>query len=198
ALSRRLGHTVMCSRRGYTMIAETDQTSAMFDKAVEVHRRCGVKSELLGRKALEAHLPAIDPRRVVAALTLHDGGVAPHHAVMKAYLAACATRGVRVHYRTPVTGFERTGKRIAAVLVGDHRIAADSVVIAAGAHNALVAEMAGVKLAGHGMRIEAMALEPIRPLIHPALALIDSLAYMHQTARGEVVGGVEVPERPRM
>jgi hypothetical protein len=37
------------------------------------------------------------------------------------------------------------------------------------------------------------AVEPIRPLIRPALALIDSLAYLHQTARGEVVGGVEVP-----
>jgi sarcosine oxidase subunit beta len=197
-LSRRLGHNVMFSRRGYTMIAETDQTAAMFDAALDVHRRCGVRSELLSGKRLQAHLPAIDHRRVTAALTLRDGGVAPHHAAMKGYLAACIERGVRVHYRMPVTGFERTGRRISAVQSGDHRIEADSVVIAAGAHNTIVAKMAGVALAGYGMRIEAMALEPIRPLIRPALALIDSLAYFHQTARGEIVGGVEVPERPRM
>ena len=131
-------------------------------------------------------------------MTLPDGGVAPHHAVMKGLLAACVEQGVRVNYRTPVTGFERTGNRIAAVQVGDHRIQADSVVVAAGAHNLIIAQMAGVPLAGYAMRIEAMALEPIRPLIRPALALIDRLAYLHQTARGEVVGGVEVPERPRM
>jgi sarcosine oxidase, subunit beta len=58
--------------------------------------------------------------------------------------------------------------------------------------------MADVAIAGLSMRIEAMALEPVRALIRPAVALIDSLCYLHQTARGEVVGGTEVPERPRM
>jgi sarcosine oxidase, subunit beta len=43
-----------------------------------------------------------------------------------------------------------------------------------------------------------MALEPTGPMLRPALALIDSLCYLHQTARGEVVGGTEVPERPHM
>jgi len=197
-LSRKLGHNVMFSRRGYTMIAETEQTAAMFEHAAEVHRQCDVKSELLSLEKLKAHLPAINHGRVKSALNLVDGGVAPHHAAMKAYRAACEARGVVVHYRTAVTGFERTGPRIAAVHVGDQRIEADSVVVAAGAHNLMVAQMAGVSLAGYAMRIEAMALEPIRPLIRPALALIDRLCYLHQTARGEIVGGTEIPERPRM
>jgi sarcosine oxidase subunit beta len=197
-LSRKLGHNVMFSRRGYTMIAETEATAAMFTRAIEVHRECGVRSEILSEQRLKALLPAIDHRRVRSALHLFDGGVAPHHAGMKAYRAACAARGVDVRYRTAVTGFERNGARIAAVHVGDHRIEADAVVIAAGAHNPEVAAMAGVALAGYGMRIEAMALEPIRPLIRPALALIDRLCYLHQTARGEIVGGTEIPERPRM
>lgn len=103
-----------------------------------------------------------------------------------------------VVYRTPVTGIERSGGRVAAVTVGEHRIAADSVMVAAGGHNPEVAALAGVTPPGFGMRIEAMALEPVCPLIRPAIALIDSLCHMHQTGRGEVVGGTEVPERPRM
>ncbi|HYB09535.1 MAG TPA: FAD-binding oxidoreductase [Alphaproteobacteria bacterium] len=197
-LSRTLGHNVMFSRRGYTMIAETDQTAAMFERAADVHRKCDVKSELLNSERLRTHLPAIDRRRVKSALNLVDGGIAPHHAAMKAYRAACEARGVVINYRTAVTGFERTGARISAVHVGDQRIETDSVVVAAGAHNLVVAEMAGVSLPGYAMRIEAMALEPIRPLIRPALALIDRLCYLHQTARGEIVGGTEIPERPRM
>lgn len=197
-LSRTLGYNVMFSRRGYTMIAQTGATAAMFEKAEEVQRHCGVASRLLGAAELRKVLPAIAQDRVVAALHLDDGGVAPHHAAMMAYLAACRERGVTVRYRTAVTRLERTNGHIAAVHVDSHRIQADTVVIAAGAHSTELAAMAGVALDGYGMRIEAMALEPIRPLIGPALALIDRLCYLHQTARGEVVGGTEVPERPRM
>jgi sarcosine oxidase subunit beta len=196
-LSRRLGHNVMFARRGYSMIAETEKTAAMFEAAIEVHRNCGVRSRMLTSRQLRSQLPAIDHRRVTATLTLRDSGVAPHHAAMKALLAACRERGVTVRYQTPVTGLERTAGRIGAVHVGDRRIEADTVAIAAGGQNLILAGMAGVALAGYAMRIEAMALEPIRPLIRPALALIDRLCYLHQTARGEIVGGVEIPERPR-
>jgi sarcosine oxidase subunit beta len=197
-LSKRLGHNVMFSRRGYTMIAETEKTAAMFEAALKVHGDHGVRSEILTESALGRLLPALDRRKVRRALHLRDGGVAPHHAAMKALLAACSERGVDIRYRTAVTGFERSNARVSAVLVGDQRIAADTVLIAAGAHNVQIAELAGVKLAGFGTRIEAMALEPVRPLIRPALALIDRLVYLHQTARGEIVGGIDVPERPRM
>jgi sarcosine oxidase subunit beta len=194
-LSRTLGHNVMFSRRGYAMIAQTATTAAMFEKALEVHRQCGVSSRLLGRAGLRQTLPAIAQDRVVEALYLNDGGIAPHHAAMKAYLAACLDRGVTIRYRSAVTRLERSNGRISVVYVGDHRIDAQSVVVAAGPHNLDLAAMAGVALA---MRIEAMALEPIRPLIGPALALIDRLCYLHQSPRGEVVGGTEVSERPRM
>lgn len=197
-LSAKLGENVMFTRRGYTMVAEQAPTADMLDGAAKVHKQCGVHSYLLSESQLASVLPAINRKRVAAALHLPDGGVAPHHAAMKGLYATCLRRGVDIRYRTAVTGFERTGDRISAVLVGDHRIDADTVVVAAGAHNGEIAGLIGVPLDGYSMRIEAMALEPTRPLIRPALALIDSLAYFHQTSRGEVVGGVEIPERPRM
>jgi sarcosine oxidase subunit beta len=48
------------------------------------------------------------------------------------------------------------------------------------------------------MRIEAMALEPLKPMIGPAVSLQDRLCYLHQTARGEIVGGAEVSETPQL
>jgi sarcosine oxidase subunit beta len=195
-LSKRLRHNVMFSPRSYTVIAEQDATAAMFEDALPVHREVGVRSEILGRQALKEHLPAIAHQRVKAALRLFDGGVAPHHAVMKGYLAACRERGVAIHYRRAVTGVEMTGGHISAAFVGHHRVAADALVVAAGASNSALATQMGASLAGYPMRIEAMALEPVRPLIGPALSLQDRLCYLHQTARGEVVGGAEVAERP--
>jgi sarcosine oxidase subunit beta len=197
-LSQTLGHNVMFSRRGYTMIAHTEKTAAMFQRAAEVHRACGVISRPLGQAGMRKVLPAIAREHIVEALHLEEGGIAPHHAVMKGYLAACREWGVDVRYRTKVTQIERSNGAVTAVVVGDERVMADTVVIAAGAHSVEVVTLAGAALDGYGMRIEAMALEPIRPLIGPALALIDKLCYLHQTPRGEVVGGTEVPERPRM
>jgi sarcosine oxidase subunit beta len=192
-LSRRLGHNVMYTRRGYAIIAESEATGAIIDTAAETHRQIGIRSELLGADRLRRVLPAADQGRIRAALFLPDGGIAPHHAAMRGALEACRARGVQVFYQTPVTGFERTGNRIDAVLCGDRRMAADLTVICAGAHSTDLAELAGVELDAEAFRIEAMATEPLRPVIGPALALIDRLTYLHQTARGEIVGGSEMP-----
>ena len=197
-LSRTLGHNIMFSQRGYTIIAHTDKTASMFERAVGVHRAHGLRSRLLGQAGMKKVLPAIARQTIAEALHLDDGGIAPHHAVMKGYLAACKARGIAVHYRTRVTQIERSNGAVRGVLVGEELVKADTVVIACGAHTPDVALLADAPINGYGMRIEAMALEPIRPLIGPALAIIDRLCYLHQTPRGEVVGGVEVPERPRM
>src|SRR5690606_38515190 len=58
--------------------------------------------------------------------------------------------------------------------------------------------LAGIEVPGFPMRIEAMALEPVRPILRSAIALPDRLCYLHQTARGEIVGGAEVAERPQV
>lgn len=196
-LSKRLRHNIMFSPRSYTVIAERGSTADMFEKALQAHREEGVRSAILDRRALKEHLPSIAHERVTSALRLFDGGVAPHHAVMKAYRAACEAKGVTIRYRRTVTGFEKSAGRVSAVLVGDARIDADAVVVAAGPGSLTLAGEMGVALAGYPMRIEAMALEPMQPLIGPALSLQDRLCYLHQTARGEVVGGAEVAERPQ-
>jgi sarcosine oxidase subunit beta len=197
-LSRTLGHNVMFSRRGYTMLAHTEKTAGIFDGALEVHRAHGVRSRRLSRNGLRKVLPALAHEPVTGALHLEDGGIAPHHAVMKAYLAACRSQGVEVRYHARVTDIERANGAVSGVVVGEARVKTEAVLLAAGGHSVEAAALAGVSLDGYGMRIEAIALEPIRPLIGPGLAVIDKLCYLHQTPRGEIVGGVEVPERPRI
>ena len=191
-LSRRLGHNVMYTRRGYVLVAESEQTKSVMDVAEITHRECGVRSERLTRARMTEVLPAADQNRIVDMIHLADGGTAPHHAVMKGALAACREKGVEVRYGTSVTGFERQNGRISAVLCDELRIDAGLVVIAAGAYSTDLAEKADVELEAQPFRIEAMASEPVRPLIGPAVALIDRLTYVHQTARGEIVGGSEL------
>jgi sarcosine oxidase subunit beta len=178
-------------------LAEQPPTGELLTQTRKLHERCGIESRLLSPRELRSVLPAVAHDRVHSSLLLPGSGVAPHHAAMHAFLTACTARGVKVSYRTRVITVEKHSGYVTGVQTDKGFIGSDTVVIAAGAHSPKIAGMAGVELEGYAMRLEAMALEPTRPLITPAVALLDRLCYMHQTARGEVVGGCEVAERPQ-
>jgi sarcosine oxidase, subunit beta len=196
-LSRRLRRNVMFSRRGYLMLAERASTAARFDEALEVHRQFGVRSKRISPSELHRLAPAIRRTTIVDAIYLPDGGVAPHQAAMTAYLGAARELGVRVSYGSPVTEVERSASRAVRVAGARFSIRCDTLVVAAGASSNAVMRLLGAELAAQPTRIEAMALEPVRALLRPAVAFIDRLCYVSQTARGEIVGGTEVPESPR-
>jgi sarcosine oxidase, subunit beta len=196
-LSKRLRHNVMFSRRGYLLLAERPETAANFDLALATHARHGVASRRVSGQQLRDIAPALNATRIEDAIYFEDGGTAPHHAAMHAYLHACLEADVCVEYQAPVIRIERAGAGACAVIGRDFEIEVSSVVLAAGGFTNAVVRAADLELPGFPLRLEAMALEPVRPVIRPAMAFIDSLCYLSQTARGEIVGGAEVPERPR-
>jgi sarcosine oxidase subunit beta len=182
----------MFTRRGYIVVAESDRTAAIGEESLATHRALGVASHPLTVAEFAARVPLFERSRVRHCYVFEDGGMAPHHAVMKGLRAACLERGVALCYGTKVTGIERTGDRVSGIRIGDTRIEADAVAICAGGLSSEVAAMAGVELEGRAWRIEACASEPMRPVLGPALALLDRTVYVHQSGRGEVVGGCEV------
>ena len=196
-LSRELKSNVMFSRRGYLLVAEKERTAAGFAEAISLHRRHDVRSRRVSRSDLAAIAPALDTKTVEDAIYLADGGVAPHNAAMVAYREACQRLGVRIAYGMPVNRIYCSGFCVTGVAGNDFEIRCDTLLVAAGAATNEVIRLCGIQMPGHPMRIEAMALEPSRPVLRPGLALIDRLCYLSQTARGEIVGGAEVPERPQ-
>ncbi len=197
-LSRRLKRNVMFSRRGYLLIAERERTAGSFEGAVDLHRRMGVRSRRVNLQELANLAPAIRQHSIRDAIYLPDGGVAPHQAAMVGYLEAARELGVQVRYQTPITGISRSGGQIVGVSGEGFDIEFEQIVIAAGASTNGVAGLLGADVPAHPLRIEAMALEPVRPILQPGVAFIDRLCYVSQTARGEIVGGTEVPESPQL
>lgn len=191
-LSRRIGYNVMYSARGCAIVAESDRTLAMLDTAAETHRTLNLQSKLLTPEELGRIAPAVAIERLRGAIFLRDGGTAPHHAAMKGALQVARSRGVQVRYGTKVTGIDRENGRASAVVVAGQRIKANLIVVAAGGQATDVANMAGVELEAVPFRIEACATEPVRPLFRPAISFVDRMTYLHQTARGEIVGGSEI------
>jgi sarcosine oxidase subunit beta len=182
----------MFSRRGYVVLAESEHTAAICEHMLRTGCEHGIDVRPLPADEFSRRLPAVNHARVKSAMIFDAGGMAPHHAVMKGLRAACEERGVILRYQTTVTGIEREGERIAALLLGEERLAIDLTVIAAGTFSPDIARMAGLELEGRPWRLEACAIEPTRAALGPALAMLDRTVYMHQTARGEIVGGCEV------
>jgi sarcosine oxidase subunit beta len=196
-MSRTLGENVMYTRRNYLIVAQSEKTARMLEPAIAIHREHGLSSDLIDAVALKKLAPCMDVSTAQCAVQLHDGGVAPHHAAMKGILKAAQRAGVRIEYQRPVTAIERDGRRIRAIVAGSETIPCDLAVLASGAQSPAVGRLAGLEVPGFPQRIEAIALEPVRPILRPAIACPDRLLYLHQTARGEIVGGTEVPERPQ-
>ena len=61
-----------------------------------------------------------------------DGGTARHDAVAWGYAKHASERGVEIHQRTEVTGFERAGDRVTHVKTNRGTIAAGQVLQAVG------------------------------------------------------------------
>jgi sarcosine oxidase subunit beta len=195
-LSNTLGQNVMFTRRGYIIVAENAATMERLRGMRALHADVGYPSVLKSPQEIRVLEPLIEAREIAGGLHLPEGGVAPHHAVMKGYLAACKARGVTVRYGIEVTDAQRRDEMVTALRANGEWIPCDIAVLAAGAYSVAVGAALGAPVPGFPMRIEAMALEPVRPILRSAIALPDSLCYLHQTARGEIVGGAEVPERP--
>jgi glycine oxidase len=78
--------------------------------------------------------------------------------LIEALRAACAGAGVNLHASTPVTGLQLAGERVTGVRAADSIIAADAVLVAAGAWTAHLSP-------------EVAAAAPIRPAKGQGLAL---------------------------
>jgi sarcosine oxidase subunit beta len=191
-LAAELGANTLFTPAGYLVLAGTDAQLAMLRRSAALHRELGVRTEVVAEDGVHTAVPALSPEIVAGGLYQHDAGFAHHDATVWAYVAACARRGVEVHAGTPVTGMRRDGERVVGVATPRGSVSAPLVIDAAGGRAREVAAMAGLALPTVTGRLEALVTESCRPFLRPGIALLQLLAYGHQTARGEFVGGTEI------
>src|SRR5690606_2030177 len=106
-----------------------------------------------------------------------------------------ATRlGARLHTRTEVLAIDaaRGGGFIVHTSRGSVR--ARRVVCAAGAWSPSVARMVGVGLPTYQVRHEICSSEPLKAFLKPMVSELGSGLYFSQSMRGEIVGGVSLPD----
>jgi sarcosine oxidase subunit beta len=130
---------------------------------------------------------------VAASFNPRDGVVFPWP-FLWGYAHRAAELGAQIHTYTRVLGIERRGDGRFDVRTSKGTIRADRVINAAGAWSPEIAALLGVKLPNHPHRHEILSTEPLKPFLKPLVSVLSSGLYFSQSMRGEIVGGITVPD----
>lgn len=190
-LSGELDFNVMFTRCGYAVLAATSTEMKTFRGFVELQKSFGLDTRLMDRNEVVQRIPALNPKTAAGALFQTGGGYARHDAVIWAYERAARLLRVEIRPFTEVINVIVENNEVTGIKTATEHIATRTVVNAAGGHAGRIAAMVNVELPTQVYRLEMLATEPLKPFLPFALSSPHTLSYMHQTTRGEFVGGAE-------
>jgi sarcosine oxidase subunit beta len=193
-MSRDLGFNIMYSQRGQLTLAHSDATMRSFHLRAEMGKHVGTRIEVVDARTVKELVPLLNldiggMHEVLGGLWHADGGTARHDAVAWGYAKHASRRGVEIHQRTEVTGFELSGDRVTHVRTNRGTIAAGQVLQAVGGLNGQVAALAGIRLPIRCFPLQAMVTQPLKPFLHTLVSSANLHTYLVQSSRGEVVIG---------
>jgi sarcosine oxidase subunit beta len=193
-----MGINVWMRRGGYLFLARTAATRARMAKNVALQNRCDVPTRLITPAEARKIVPELAPEGVgagfeAACYNPTDGIVFPWPFVW-GYARAAAKGGVSIHTGTPVTAIERNGDGSYRLVTARGPLHAERVVCAAGAWSPEVARLAGITLPDYPVRHEILSTESLKPFLKPMVSVLETGLYFSQSLRGEIVGGISMPE----
>lgn len=172
---------------GALRIAQCETGYQALSTEVDAHRQFDLRAELLDARSLHELEPSLGPDVLGAALFVDDGVIDPRR-LLSALQVAGERAGVTFRFEAPVAAIERSRVKLRS---GEF-VAADSIVVTAGAWSSLI----------EGMGIAVDAVRPARGqmvelrLPHPPLQrVVDGPdAYLSPRVDGRVLVGSTVED----
>lgn len=178
---------------GYLFLIRTATTRTDVERNIALQNRCDVPTRLISPAQARDLVPELDVDRFIAASYNPTDAVVFPWPFLWGYAGAATRLGATIHSGTPVTAIERRG---ADFLLRTPRgdVTAGRVINTAGAWSPRVARLLGVELPNWPARHEILSTEPLKPFLKPMVSVLESGLYFSQSLRGELVGGITVPE----
>jgi glycine cleavage system T protein len=169
-------------------VAATPERWAELDRRYGRGLSYGLQPQLLAPEEVAAHIPLLDPERILGGLYVPDDGIGKALRAAEALgRGAIAAGGLRAVGDCKVTGLHSSSGRIRAVDTTLGTIEADHVVLAAGIWGPRVMRLAGMRLPLHPVEHIYALTEPLAPLrgaaeevTHPILRHQDRSMYLRQ------------------
>lgn len=189
-----LGINIWLRQGGYLFLARSDDERRRMERNTALQNRCGVPTRMLSPKEALRVVPELSLDGIVAASYNPRDGVVFPWPFLWGYAHRAAELGAQIHTYTRVLGIERRGDGRFDVRTSKGTIRADRVINAAGAWSPEIAALLGLKLPNHPHRHEILSTEPLKPFLKPLVSVLSSGLYFSQSMRGEIVGGITVPD----
>jgi sarcosine oxidase subunit beta len=178
---------------GYLLLASDDQTIASFERNADLMTGLGLDAHMVGVDEAARLSPLISTDGLKGGLfSPRDGHCTPESVVL-GYARAARRAGVSIFTGTAATGIELEGSSVVAVSTERGRIAAPTVVCAAGAWSKQIAAWAGETLPIEPLRRQIIVTEPIADLDPHTPFTIDFATsfYFHAEGKGLLMGSPE-------
>lgn len=188
-LAHELDFNVMFGRHGFIVLASTPEIWPAFPDRVKLQNSLGLKTRLLKPDEIKSMVPALNPDLIYGGYIQPEAGSARHDGAVWAFAKAAKRLGVTIREHTEVRGIIIKNNAVQGVQTAGGDFFSRKVVNAAGIADRKVAALAGIRLPLTPVRDEAMVTEPLKPFLPHSLSAPGHMSYMHQTARGEFVGG---------
>ncbi|MCA2003048.1 MAG: FAD-binding oxidoreductase, partial [Chloroflexi bacterium] len=147
----------------------------------------GIPTEVVDRETLQKAEPNMNAAGLLGAVYAREGALNPLKFSL-AYAAAARRRGAVILGHSPVTGFERRGRRIVAVCAREKSFSCDKVAVMTGAWMAETVRLADVNLPVRFTHAEAMVTERIPRMIFNNVEISDFYETIHGKRRAVAIG----------
>jgi sarcosine oxidase subunit beta len=200
--AEEMGINVWMRRGGYLFLARSKAAGERLERNVALQNRCDLPTRMIALEEARDLVPELElgpgahggSGFVAACYNPTDAIVFPWP-FLWGYARAAERRGVQIQTGVPVTAIDRRGDDF-VLTTPQGALTAGRVVCAAGAWSPRVARLAGGALPDRPVRHEILSTEPLKPFLKPMVSVIESGLYVSQSLRGELVGGISMPEEP--
>ncbi len=188
-----LGVNVWFRQGGYLFLARSAKEVARLERNIDLQNRCGVATRMLSPDQAHDIVPELDLTGIVGASFNPTDGILFPWPFLWGYARQAAALGAKIFTQTPVTGLEPAAGGGFTVHTPRGAVRARRVVNATGAWSPQLAKLIGVDVPTYPIRHEICSSEPLKPFLRPMVSELASGLYCSQSMRGEIVGGVTIP-----
>ena len=189
-----MGINIWLRQGGYLFLARTPEERTRMERNVALQNRCGVPTRMLEPRELLRIVPELNLDGLLCGCFNPRDGVVFPWPFLWGYANRAVALGVKLHTYTKVVGIDPLPDGGFLVHTSKGNIRADRIINAAGAWSPQVAKLVGITLPNHPHRHEILSTEPLKPFLKPLVSLLSTGLYFSQSMRGEIVGGITVPD----
>jgi sarcosine oxidase, subunit beta len=181
----RLGHPSGYRNQGYLFVATKESHLAYLRANFDRQRALGLTTvELVTAKEIAAMLPLLRSDDILGGSFCRTDGFVDPYSAMNGFVSRAAEQGATLRKKTEVTGIVRDERGISGVETNDGGISTRTVVNAAGAWAAQIAQFVGIELPVEPLRRMLVPSEPFTDFPHSSPMVIDMSNGFHFRPEG--------------